>query len=220
MNYDETKHKRDSDGKFTYKNGESSSDSVKDQIAWARKNGKELPLNTDGSLNDMALQKMYEERKNSDRLSMQDLPSPRGNNDNEETAKSGSQEEIDTLLGEEFKGVKGQASVDKLLKEKRGHVKGAFHRDDIGDIDLLWGNEHVGLRHILEQREKQGINGAEFINDLSQVVEKGAYMQKNDRGNFEFIHNGKMAIIAPEYHGNKITFVLTAYKTRKKSTVN
>ena len=29
-----------------------------------------------------------------------------------------------------------------------------------------------------------------------------------------------MAIIAPEYHGNKITFVLTAYKTRKKTSSN
>lgn len=130
----------------------------------------------------------------------------------------GSQEELDELLGEEFKGVKGQAAVSKLLAEKRGHVKGAFHRDDIGDINLVWGNDFVGLKHIVQQREKQGINVQVFMQELSQVIEKGSFYQKNDRGNFEFLHDGKMAIIAPEYHGNKLTFVLTAYKTRKKGT--
>lgn len=57
--------------------------------------------------------------------------------------------DISGLLGEEFKGYKGQAAVDKLMREKKGHVKGAFHRDDIGDIDLLWGNDYLGLQHIL-----------------------------------------------------------------------
>lgn len=46
---------------------------------------------------------------------------------------------LDNLLGKEYVGVKGQAAIDKLMQEKQGHVKGAFHREDIGDIDLLWG---------------------------------------------------------------------------------
>ena len=50
--------------------------------------------------------------------------------------------ELTTLLGEEFKGYKGQEAVNKLLQEKRGHVKGAFHREDMGDIDLLWGKRY------------------------------------------------------------------------------
>lgn len=126
------------------------------------------------------------------------------------------QEELDALLGEEFKGVKGQAAVDKLLKEKRGHVKGAFHRDDIGDIDLFWGNDDVGLRHIISRREEQGIDGIDFIQDLSNVVEKGDFEKKNKLGNFEFRYGRKVVVIAPEYHGNKITYVLTSYKTRAK----
>lgn len=51
------------------------------------------------------------------------------------------------LLGKEFTGVKGQKAVEKLLQEKQGHVKGAFTRQDIGDIDLVWGNEKQGLCH-------------------------------------------------------------------------
>ncbi len=205
MAFDESKHPRDGDGKFTSGSGTSDySGGVDKRIQWAKDNGINLPLNDDGSLDDLALQKLYdggEELAN-------------------ETYEYGSQEELDALLGEEFKGVKGQAAVDKLLKEKRGHVKGAFHRDDIGDIDLFWGNDTVGLQHILKNREAQGINARSFINSLADVIEKGEFYQKSERGNFEFLHNGSMAIIAPEYHGNKITFVLTAYKTRKKALSN
>lgn len=65
-NFDESEHPRDSDGKFTNKNGGESSNGIKEQIEWARKSGKELPLNNDGSLNDVALNKMYSERKKND----------------------------------------------------------------------------------------------------------------------------------------------------------
>lgn len=125
--------------------------------------------------------------------------------------------ELTTLLGEEFKGYKGQDAVNKLLQEKRGHVRGAFHRDDMGDIDIFWGSDTVGLKHILQRREEQGINAEEFVSNLAEVVEKGEFKKRNDRGNFEFWYDGKMAVIAPEYHGNKITFVLTAYKRSKKN---
>lgn len=126
------------------------------------------------------------------------------------------QVDISGLLGREYKGYKGQAAVDKLMQERKGHVKGAFHRDDIGDIDLLWGNESMGLQHILQRREAQGIDSLSFIQDIAEVTEKGVFHKKNDRGNFEFWHKGKMVVVAPEFHGNKLTFVLTAYKRTKK----
>lgn len=125
-------------------------------------------------------------------------------------------EELTKLLGEEFKGYKGQKAIDKLLQEKHGHVKGAFHREDIGDIDLLWGNDYLGLQHIIKQRERQNINTVDFLSDIAEVIEKGDYLKKNEKGNFEFLSKGKMAIIAPEYHGNRIIYLLTAYKTRYK----
>lgn len=123
---------------------------------------------------------------------------------------------IDEILGEEFKGYKGKAAIDKLLQEKHGHVKGAFHRDDIGDIDLLWGNDFIGLRHIIKQREAQGINISDFMKDLSSVIEEGRFRKKTGRGDFEFVKDGKLAVIAIEYHGNKMQYLLTAYKTRYK----
>lgn len=47
----------------------------------------------------------------------------------------------DDFYGEEFKGVKGKEAIKKVIAEKRGHVKDAFTRKDIGGIDLVWGDE-------------------------------------------------------------------------------
>lgn len=135
--------------------------------------------------------------------------------DNEESEDSKSPS-IDELLGEEFKGYKGQAAVDKLMKEKRGHVKGAFHREDIGDIDLLWGNDSLGLQHIVKRRQEQKIEPEKFLQDIAEVIQSGSFREKNDRGNFEFMKNGKVAVISPELWGNKIIFLLTAFKTHSK----
>lgn len=61
--FDESKHPRDNDGKFTDKNGESYSDGVNERIKWAKDNGIDLPLNTDGSVDDLKLQELYEGKK-------------------------------------------------------------------------------------------------------------------------------------------------------------
>ena len=127
--------------------------------------------------------------------------------------------DVDKLYGEEFKGYKGQAAIEKLLKEQRGHVKGAFHRDDMGDIDLVWGGDTAGLQHIITQRERDGIDLKVFLGGLSEVVEKGRFMKKNGNGTFEFWYEGKMAVITPEYHGQSVTFLLTAYKRTKPPRV-
>lgn len=138
-------------------------------------------------------------------------------NHKKESAESvSSSSEVDSILGKEFKGVKGQDAIHKLLQEKQGHVKGAFHREDIGDIDLVWGNDELGLQHIVKHREKQGIDVSDFTKDLTSVIESGEFRKKNDRGNFEFMREGKIAVISPELRGTKLTFLLTAFKTHSK----
>ena len=209
-NFDENKHPRNDDGEFVDKDGEQNSNGINEQIEWASKNGKELPLNNDGSLDTVTLQKMYDDRKPTDSDKKDSVPT------------FGSQEELDALLGEEFKGIKGQAAIDKLLKEKRGHVKGAFHRDDIGDIDIFWGNDTAGLQHIIKQRMKEkSEHVAEIISQLTDTINKGHFDKRNQYGNFEYeLTHGDVkfrVIIAPEYHGNKITYVLTAFRRGKKT---
>ena len=133
------------------------------------------------------------------------------------TDETQSERELRELMGKEFKGYKGQDAIEKLMQEKQGHIKGAFHRSDIGDIDLWWGNERLGLCHIAIQREKQGIVVKEFLDNLGEAVELGSVRKVKDNGDYEILYKGKMVIIAKSYRGNKITYVLTACKTRYKN---
>lgn len=121
------------------------------------------------------------------------------------------------VLGEEYTGIKGQAAIKKILKEKKGHVKDAFTRSDIGGITLIWGDDSVGLQHLIKSREKQGITNIEkFLSNLTDVIENGEVVQINDKGRFEILKDGKMAIIAPSLRDGKITYLLTAFSTRRK----
>ncbi|HFC8547604.1 TPA: hypothetical protein ACFRG8_001746 [Neisseria lactamica] len=125
--------------------------------------------------------------------------------------------DISGFLGTEYQG-KGQAAIQKLRQEKNGYIKGAFHRSDIGDIALVLGNDDVGLKHIIKRREEQGIDVDLFLEDIDEVIEKGNIQKSQETGNFEIWHNKKMAVISPEFKGNQLMFLLTAFKSRKQKT--
>lgn len=140
---------------------------------------------------------------------------PRGPDGKFGSGGSNEPQAAEELMGTEYTGYQGQEAINKLLQEKKGHIKNAFTREDIGGIDLIWGDDTAGLKHIIQQREKQNVNSSEFLTNLSDVIEKGR-ISKNAKGRFELLHNGKIAVISPELRGKEITFLLTAYKTRKK----
>lgn len=132
------------------------------------------------------------------------------------TASESKPQEISSLLGKEYTGVKGQAAVEKLLREKQGYIKGAFHRDDIGDIALVWGNEKFGLQHIVKRRTEQGMDAVEFLSDLTDVVEQGRFAKTNGKGRYEVYQERKVAVIEPDKINGKITMLITAFKRRKE----
>lgn len=80
-----------------------------------------------------------------------------------------------TEYGEAFPQFKGKPkqAIEHLLKVRRGYVPGAFHRDDIGDIDLVWGNKHYGLKHIEKQRNKKGQDFNKLIEEITDAIENG-----------------------------------------------
>jgi len=123
-------------------------------------------------------------------------------------------QDITSLLGPEYTGVKGQAAIDKILEERKGHVKGAFKREDLGNIDLVWGDNSFGLQHILKRRGEQNIGTAEFLSDIADVIENGK-SRLNDKGRFEIQKGRKVALVSLDLRGNKLTLLLSAFKTRK-----
>ncbi|ALM80101.1 hypothetical protein OA23_04170 [Helicobacter pylori] len=89
----------------------------------------------------------------------------------------------------EFKN-DGLGAINKLLETKKGFVAGAFYKEGLGDIDLVWGTPKTkdsngyGLAHILERRisneMKKGLNEAEakeyalnIVKSIPEVLEKG-----------------------------------------------
>ncbi len=84
----------------------------------------------------------------------------------------------------EFKN-DGLGAINKLLETKKGFVAGAFYKEGLGDIDLVWGNKDYGLEHILKRREKQarnkGLNETEakeyalsVVKSIPEIIEKGS----------------------------------------------
>ncbi len=110
-------------------------------------------------------------------------------------SKSGSENNEDNIESEkteygeaftQFKGKPKQA-IEHLLKVRRGYVPGAFHRDDIGDIDLVWGNKHYGLKHIEKQRHKKGQDFNKLMEEITYVIEHGKIIDDEWNENMKVI---------------------------------
>ncbi len=114
---------------------------------------------------------------------------------------------------EYYHDVKG--ALQKLLIEKQGQVAGAFHRKDLGDIDLVWGevtdkikHKGYGLAHIIDKHPELDLKL------ISDIVDKG---KLNNQNNIRYRIEYKNYIIglSSEYKGNKRTFIITAFERYK-----
>ncbi|WP_459177835.1 putative barnase/colicin E5 family endoribonuclease, partial [Helicobacter baculiformis] len=94
-------------------------------------------------------------------------------------------------FGEHFKEfeLKGAQAVAKLLEEQRGQVAGAFYREDLGYIDLVWGNL---------KGEGRGAKGwglskifAKHLEDF-KGFEGSTPLQKLARGLDHLVRNGEL----------------------------
>lgn len=114
------------------------------------------------------------------------------------------------LLGQEHKAPHGDAAVQKLLDCKNGHIKNAFIRSDIDDITLIWGNDAVGLKHIIKRRKEENEDVDELVSHLSDTIENGT-LKINKRGRFVITKGKYQAIISPEIFNDKLNFLVTGY---------
>ncbi|ERJ30166.1 hypothetical protein UNSWCS_267 [Campylobacter concisus UNSWCS] len=109
----------------------------------------------------------------------------------------------------------GKGAIDKLLTERDGQVAGAFYRKELGDIDLVWGNENFGLAHILKRRSEQwGEEKAiKFLSHLDENIKNGDISQAQNKR--VAIKTNKTTIILDNMGENK--FVLSAYRDRSNA---
>ncbi|MFP6242505.1 DUF3519 domain-containing protein, partial [Helicobacter pylori] len=128
----------------------------------------------------------------------------------------------------EFKG-DGLGAINKLLETKKGFVAGAFYKEGLGDIDLVWGNKDYGLEHILKRREDQalnnGINETEakeyamsVVKTIPEVIEKGVKVERNGRIAIEY-QNIRVGL-KDNWKGEKLHnhWVITGYEKRSENS--
>lgn len=118
-------------------------------------------------------------------------------------------------FGTRYDDLKGKEAIDKLLQEKDGWCPHAFYRNDIGNVALIWGNEKVGLCHIMNRREKTNQDINSLLNNLSGVIENGKLTFNSATNRFELRNDKYIAVVDITKDEEKINFLLTAFEEYK-----
>ena len=119
---------------------------------------------------------------------------------------------------------KPKEAIKHLLKVKKGDCIAALYREDIGYIDIPFGqndknNKGFGLKHIVEKHGKEIAQFGMKIEDfLPMIVQYGIFKISKDNSKIELIGDMfKIVISKIAYDENKKTektFVLTAFDLR------
>ena len=136
-------------------------------------------------------------------------------------SKKGKAKSQDEFFGEEFKGYKGAAAIEKLLKEKRGHIKNAFERPEIGSIDLVWGDETGGILHTITKRERMlakgegHISGLDMVKKIPEIIENGDF-NINEKDRPQFNYEEYKVVVKPTFDGKKLNWIISAMEDIEK----
>ncbi|WP_080242504.1 DUF3519 domain-containing protein [Helicobacter pylori] len=126
----------------------------------------------------------------------------------------------------EFKG-DGLGAINKLLETKKGFVAGAFYKEGLGDIDLVWGNKDYGLEHIFSRRESDAIDkgmskeeakkyALEIINNIPNIISNGK-LSKDDLGRLSIEFKNQRVGLNDSWKGETLNnrWVITSYEIDK-----
>lgn len=111
----------------------------------------------------------------------------------------------------QFKG-KVKEAFNFLMRHKSGDLLGVFHRDDVGDIDLVWGNEKMGLAHILGKHVGEGKDFEtpdDAIAMIENVINSGRIFQDN-QNRYTLMLDGVGVGIRKSFDGEKKNWIVTA----------
>lgn len=129
---------------------------------------------------------------------------------------------------DQFKG-KPKEAFDFLLENKDGYLKGVFHRDEIGDIDLAYGSApnpykgkglaHIIRKHVETLHDFPSVDDA--INTITDVISNGVVKDGSIPNTYDIENGDYRVVVAADKNGN---WVLTAFdyvnptKKKKKGT--
>ena len=125
----------------------------------------------------------------------------------------------------QFKGKVLQA-VKFLVNHESGDLLGVFHRNDVGDIDMVWGNEGGGLCHILNKHinDKDFPTIKDLVSRIEDIINKGEVDERHSNADkLVLVKDGYLVTIRRNVRekGIKIAdknWVLTAYNKDAPAT--
>ena len=125
----------------------------------------------------------------------------------------------------QFKGKVLQA-VKFLVNHESGDLLGVFHRNDVGDIDMVWGNEGGGLCHILNKHinDKDFPTVKDLVSRIEDIINKGEVDERQSNADkLVLVKDGYLVTIRRNVRekGIKIAdknWVLTAYNKDAPAT--
>ena len=113
----------------------------------------------------------------------------------------------------EYSG-KPDEAIEKLLVVKNGYVPAAIHKEEVGDVDFVWGKEGkdgYGLAHIIERRNGQGIDGEAFARKIPRLIADGDVLRSKNNDRAYITDNNETAVVRLDYDGQRATWLVTAY---------
>ncbi|ABS44288.1 conserved hypothetical protein [Campylobacter jejuni subsp. doylei 269.97] len=108
----------------------------------------------------------------------------------------------------------GKGALQKLLIEKQGQVAGAFHRKDLGDIDLVWGvegssrSDGYGLSKIVKYHN-------EVLHQIDDIINEGE-LKRDNKGRLNIEYKNSIIGLRDNWKGekNKNHWIITSYSKR------
>ena len=149
----------------------------------------------------------------------------------EEVGLSGQERQSETVSVEE-NIANGKKAIEKVIRTHED-VHSAMHRDDVGDIDFLWGYEGdpkkkykngYGVSHIIARRNIQGLDGEAIAKLMPEVIARGKKQAGINDSRVEFHYDEYMAVLSKNQmegvpEGNK--WLVTGFKKiQKENTVS
>ena len=113
------------------------------------------------------------------------------------------------LLGTEYFDI-GQEAITKLMNEKNRFIRNAFHRNDIGDIALIWGDDKKGLCHIIKRRKETKQPLRKLLQSMEEVINNGT-LNRGNNNEFLIKYKGKVIVTMAHLSNDMLQFIVTAF---------